>query len=95
MTVEPTKADWARAEEITRGFVPRGTARLAVAEGAAQALADERERARETFCDLADRLEMDAKTDEYAGGHYARDVLTDVAVRIRRLRLVVEDRGPR
>lgn len=33
---------------------------------------------------LADRLEQDAATGEYAGGHYARDVLTDVARRIRK-----------
>src|SRR3954453_11819306 len=37
---------------------------------------------REAVNELTTRLEQDAKTGEYAGGHYAHDVLIDVVERI-------------
>lgn len=49
-------------------------------ERIATALAEERA----PFLHLADRLELDAETGEYPGGHWAGDVLYDVARRIRR-----------
>lgn len=81
MAARPTPWEESYANEVKMTARARGI-QLDAADVAA-AMAAARKQALTGIEALAAQLEQDARTGEYAGGHWARDVLVDVARRIK------------